>query len=74
MDAEEKTDRAANQIMDLVEQAVQHPTSQTTGTRLSPDMHTSAHPITMDTVERLEHTGQEEKEAIPERVFTEIKR
>ena len=53
MDAEEKADRAANEIVDLVAQEVQHSTttSQITGPRLSPDMHISAHPIATDTRE-----------------------
>ena len=64
MDAEEKVDRAANEIVDLVEQAVQHSPSQLTGTRLSSDMHISVHSIATDTTERLAYAGQEE-EAIP---------
>ena len=70
MDAEEKADRAANEIVDLVEQEVQHSTSQLTGPRLSLDMHISAHSIAMDTTARLAYAGQEE-EVIPEWVITE---
>ena len=70
MDAEEKADRAANEIVDLEEQEVQHSTSQITGPRLSPDMHNSAHPISTDTAERLEHTGQDE-EALSEWLIAE---
>jgi uncharacterized protein involved in copper resistance len=64
------TDRAANEIVDLVEQEEQHPTSRTTGTRLSPDMLISAHPIATNSAERLEHTGHDE-ESIPEWAITE---
>ena len=70
MDAEEKSERAANEIVDLVEQEVQHSTSQLTGPRLSPDMHISAHSIATDTTERLAYARQEE-EAIPEWVITD---
>jgi hypothetical protein len=71
MGAEEKADRAAKKLVDLVEQEVQHPTSQTTETRLSPDMHISAQTIATNEAERLlEHTGQEEG-AIPEWLITE---
>jgi hypothetical protein len=70
MDAEEKAVRAADENVDIVEQAVQYLASRPTGPRLSPDMHISAHPIATDTAERIEHAGQEE-EAIPEWVITE---
>ena len=70
MDVEEKADSAANEIVDLVEQEVQHSTSQLTGPRLSPDMHISAHSIATDTTERLAYAVQEE-EAIPDCVITE---
>jgi hypothetical protein len=70
MDAEGKADRAANEIVDLVEQKVQHSTSQIKGTRLSPDIHNSAHPIATDTVERMEHTVQDDAE-LPEWVIAE---
>ena len=68
--AEGKADRAAVENVDLAEQTVQYPASRLTGTRLSPDMHTSAHTIATDTVERLKHAGQKE-EAIPKWVITE---
>ena len=65
MDAEEQADRAAIEIVDLVEQEVQRSTSPLTDTRLSPDMLRSVHSIATDTTERLAYAGQEEK-AIPE--------
>jgi hypothetical protein len=70
MGAEEKADRATDEIVDLVKQEVQHQPSRPTGTRIFSDMHISAHPIATDTAVRLEHAGQEE-EAIPEWVITE---
>ena len=70
MGTEEEADRATDEIVDLVEQEVQYPASQPTGTRLYPDRHISTQQIAMDTAERLEHGGTEE-EAIPEWVITE---
>ena len=55
MGAEGKADRTADVIVDKVEQTVQYPAIRLTGTRLSLDMHTSAHSIATDTAERLEH-------------------
>jgi plasmid stabilization system protein ParE len=70
MDAEEKADREADEIVDLVEQVVQYPASRPPETRLYPNMHISVHPIATDAAERLEHAGQEE-EVISEWVITE---
>ena len=63
-------DRATDEIVNLVEQEVQYPASQPTGTRLYPDRHISTQQIAIDTAERLEHGGTEE-EAIPEWVIIE---
>ena len=70
MGTEEEADRATDEIVNLVEQEVQYPASQPTGTRLYPDRHISTQQIAMDTVERLEHGGTEE-EAVSEWVITE---
>ena len=56
---EEEADRATDEIVNLVEQEVQYPASQPTGTRLYPDRHISTQQIAMDTAERLEHGGTE---------------
>ena len=64
MDAEEQADRAANEIVDLVEQEVQRSTSPLTGSR-----HIAVHSIATDTTEQSTYAGQEE--AIPEWVITE---
>jgi hypothetical protein len=70
MSSEEKEDRATDEIVDLVEQEAQYPTSRPTGNRQYPDGPLSAQQITTDTAERLELAGQKE-EAIPEWVITE---
>ena len=70
MSSEEKEDRATDEIVDLVEQEAQYPTSRPTGNRQYPDGPLSAQQITTDTAERLELAGQKEK-AIPEWVITE---
>jgi hypothetical protein len=70
MNTEEKEDRATDEIVDLVEQEAQYPTSRPTGNRQYPDRPISAQPITTAAAERLELAGQKE-EAIPEWVITE---
>ena len=70
MSTEEKEDRATDEIVDLVEQEAQYPTSRPTGNRQYPDRPISAQPITTAAAERLELAGQKE-EAIPEWVITE---
>ena len=72
MDAEEQADRAANEIVDLVEQEEQRPAGPLTGPSLSPGMHIPAHSIATDPMEWLAYAAQEEEEAaIPEWVITE---
>ena len=71
MDAEEQADRAANEIINLVELEVQRSAGPLTGSSLSPGMHIPAHSIATDTMERLAYAAQEEKAAIPEWVITE---
>ena len=71
MDAEEQADRAANEIVDLVEQEVQRSACPLTGSSLSPDMHIPAHSIATDTMERLAYAEQEEEKANLEWVITE---
>ena len=76
MDAEQQADRAANEIVDLVEQEVQRSACPLTGPSLSPDMHISAHSIATDTMEWLAYAEQKEEEKkeeeeIPEWVITE---
>ena len=70
MSSEEKEDRATDEIVDLVEQEAQYPTSRPTGNRQYPDRPISAQPITTAAAERLELAGQKE-EAIPKWVITE---
>ena len=64
MDAEEQVDRAANEIVDLVEQEAQRSACSLTRPSLSPGMHIPAHSLATDTMEWLAYAGQEE-EAIP---------
>jgi hypothetical protein len=66
----EKADRAADEIVNIVEQVIQYTASRPSETRLYLDMHIPVHPIVTDTKERIKHAGQEE-EAIPEWVITE---
>ena len=53
MDAEEQADRAANEIVDFVEQEAQRSACPLTGPSLSPGMHIPVHLIATDTMERL---------------------
>ena len=66
MEAEEQADRAATEIVDLVDQEVQRSAGTPTGASLSPGMHISAHSIATDTTERLAYTAPAEEAAIPE--------
>ena len=70
-DAEEQADRAATEIVDLVEQEAQHSARSLTGYRTPLDMHTMS--TSMDTSAMLRSAGteQEEEAAIPEWVITE---
>ena len=71
MDAEKQADRAANEIVELVEQEVQRSAGPLTGSSLSPGMHIPTHSIATDTMEWLAYAAQEEETAIPEWVITE---
>ena len=62
MEAEEQADRAATEIVDLVEQEVQRSAGTPTGASLSPGMHIPAHSIATDTMERLAYAAQEEED------------
>ena len=57
MAAEEQADRAATEIVDLVEQEVQRLAGPLTGDCLSPGMHIPAHSIATDTMERLAYAA-----------------
>ena len=69
LDAEEQADRAANEIVDLVEQEAQRSAESPTGYSTPSDMHKSRLMVTRE-VERLACTEQEE-EVIPEWVIAE---
>ena len=71
IDAEEQADRAANEIVDLVEQKEQRSVCQLTGPSLSPGMHIPAHSIATDTIERLAYPEQKEEAELSEWVLTE---
>ena len=70
-DAEEQVDRAATEIVDLVEQDAQHSARSLTGSSTPLDMHTLS--TSMDTSAMLRSAGteQEEEAVIPEWVITE---
>ena len=71
IDAEEQVDRAATEIVDLVEQDTQRSAGSLTGSNTSPDMHTLSPLIATSAVARSACTEQEEEVAIPEWVITE---
>ena len=71
IDAEEQADRAATEIVDLVEQDAQRSASSLTGSSPSPDMHIPSPSITPGTVARSTFTEQEEEVAISQWVITE---
>ena len=71
MEAEEQADRAATEIVILVEQEVQRSAGTPTGGSPSPDTHIPAHSVATDTTERLAYAAPAEEEAIPEWVITE---
>ena len=71
IDAEEQADRAATEIVDLVEQDAQRSAGSLTGSNTSPDMHTLSPSIATSAVARSACTEQEEEVATPEWVLTE---
>ena len=71
MDAEKQVDRAATEIVDLVEQDAQRSAGSLTGSSPSPGMHIPSPSIATGTVARSAYTEQEEEVAIPEWVITE---
>ena len=66
MEAEEQADRAATEIVDLVEQEEQRSAGSPTGASLPPGMHILGHAIATDTTERLAYATQEEEATIAE--------
>ena len=70
IDAEEQADRAATEIVDLVEQDAQRSAGSLTGSSTSSDMHQSPSMATGAEV-RSAYTEQEEEVAIPEWVINE---
>ena len=70
-DAEEQADRAATEIVDLVEQDAQHSARSLTGPSTQPEMHTPSPSMDMSATLRSAGTEQEEEAAIPEWVITE---
>ena len=71
IDAEEQADRAATEIVDLVEQDAQRSAGSLTGSNTPLDMHTLSPSIATSVVTRSACTEQEEEMAIPEWVITE---
>ena len=71
IDAEEQADRAATEIVDLVEQDTQRSAGSLTGSNTPLDMHTLSPSIATSAVPRLAGTEQEDEAAIPEWVITE---
>ena len=71
MDAEEQADRAATEIVDLVEQDAQRSAGSLTRSSPLPDVHISSSSVDTGTVARSAYTEQEEEVAIPEWVITE---
>ena len=71
IDAEEQADRAATEIVDLVEQDAQRSAGSLTGSNTPLDMPTLSPSIAKSAVPRLACTEQEEEVAIPEWVITE---
>ena len=70
-DEEEQADRAAIEIVNLVEQDAQHSARSLTGPSTPPDMHTPSPSRDMSAMLRSAGTEQEEEEAaIPEWVIT----
>ena len=70
-DAEEQADRAATEIVDLVEQDAQHSARSLTGPSTPPDMHTLSPSMDTSAMLRSAGTEQEEEAVIPEWVITE---
>ena len=70
-DAEEQADRAATEIVDLVEQDAQHSERSLTGSSTPLDMHTLSTSTNTSAMLRSAGTEQEEEVAIPEWVITE---
>ena len=73
-DAEEQADRAATEIVDLVEQDAQHSARSLTGPSTPPDMHTLSPSMDTSAMLRSAGTEQEEEAAIPEWVITESRK
>ena len=71
IDAEEQADRAATEIVDLVEQDAQRSAGSLTGSDTPLDMPTLPPAFGKSAVPRLACTEQEEEAAIPEWVITE---
>ena len=70
IDAEEQADRAATEIVDLVEQDAQRTAGSRTGSSTSVDMHQSSS-MAMGTAAQSESTDQEEEGGISEWVINE---
>ena len=71
IEAEEQADRAATEIVDLVEQDAQRSAGSLTGSNTPLDMPTLSHSIAKSKVPQLACTEQEEEAAIPGWVITE---
>ena len=71
IDAEEQADRAATEIVDLVEQEAQHSARSLTGSSTPLDKHTLSTSMNTSAMLRSAGTEQDEKAAIPEWVITE---